>query len=590
MIPLKNNKARVGLGLWTIGLIVAVVLTIILGIAFIASTAFKFYIIGGIIIFLSLIYGLRSPKFTRNRTIVIVLAFMTGIIFILLPAFGIVQTAFSTTFTPVYCNDYSFTCCSEVKATSTNLFSTFHSGIQCPSNSNYCKIVSFVPSTNYASRTPYVGSVNCQDSYHPLVALFGNSFDCDDGKAVSTSHVFRAGEYVYVRGGAGTFSLEIARDKLFFTGRAGSTTGVSVLGADGCSFNPSVIYNSQGRILKNVDTSKTSYVVPRGECILTYVPGDRHICGNLEEQCRVDTDCTGHTYGNKECIGRTLQTYGCRQLNQLPTNIISSSGSYIFKPFTESSISSSTGDSDANADIVLKRCEIVDAQQVQCCGDTDCGSNAVCDTSTFTCKEPDKVICIQDADCGVSVQCDRVTKTLRTPVCNSGNCGYDTESIECCTTNDCASGDFCGSDYKCKQSADKIQECPGECCISESSYFDKPCADGLFCIGNVCVSNGCTNDNQCQTGQECVSGNCQDKVPPTGECSWYQEYLVKEEQQYSWYNYIGIGTPKTITTAGCYTSPVVYLVVIGILISGTVITVVILIRPKTNKNKRRKRK
>ena len=51
---------------------------------------------------------------------------------------------------------------------------------------------------------------------------------------------------------------------------------------------------------------------------MTWNAGSRHICGNLEEQCSSDSDCSGHTYGNKECYQRTLQSYGCRDLSLPP--------------------------------------------------------------------------------------------------------------------------------------------------------------------------------------------------------------------------------------------------------------------------------
>lgn len=381
----------------------------------------------------------------------------------------------SSSFTPIYCNDYSFTCCVDVKTSvSANLGMT--TAYQCPANANYCLLKS-------ASGYDYIykGSVGCASGYHPTRNLVGNSFMCDNEKSSYVGDQILGSEYFYgfpTYSNSIIFNLENHLNRLDFCGRAGCTQGVPVQGADGCTFNPSAVYDSSGKLIK-IDKSGTSYSARQGECILGWLSGDRHICGNLEEQCTSNSDCSGHTYGNKECNARNLQTYGCKQLNPtLPGGVKTENGQLVFYNTETSSGNFGT--------IVESRCEIISSQTVQCCGDTDCGSNAFCDRTTFTCKETAQ--CSQDSDCGVSEQCDYNLKQLKKPVCSLGKCSYQVlRSVDCCSDQDCADGYICSNEKTCVQSTIPKVNCPSQCCVGDTRYFDKPCPpDKPYCNNGVC--------------------------------------------------------------------------------------------------------
>lgn len=389
---------------------------------------------------------------------------------------GLIQlSGIGSTFTPVYCNQYSFTCCVEQKAeTSTFSETGATANAQCPSTATKCVATNAPTTYPYA----YFGTSNCKVSSF----LFLNSFGCTDAQQITTGETLAKGGFIY---GKTPVVFDVYRQKLLFTGRAGSTVGVPVSGADQCSFiTDKSIYSDTGNLLKQPSAGGVSYTVSTNTCILSWNQGDRTICGNLEEQCSTDASCTGHTFGNKECTAKTLQTYGCTKLS-LPNGVTKKADGTL-----------DGGDKLPNEQDysgVSSRCEITSAVQVQCCGDTDCGSNAVCDKTTFTCKAPAQVQCKADYDCGVSTQCNINTKEIVKPTCNAGKCQQTVQSsVQCCGDSDCASGSFCDTDYKCKQGANLKSACPFECCPAQGStdsqkYFDKNCQTGMYCDStNAC--------------------------------------------------------------------------------------------------------
>lgn len=418
-------------------------------------------------------------KKDKTRNIIIGVFLIVGLILIL-SLTGTLKLPFAvgTTFTPIYCNDYSFTCCNEQLDYNQRFTVDRDDVFICPETATKC----IINSGGYYR----IGSHNCRYGYFPLKWIFGNSWDCDDDITVSGTQTVYPGEYVLgsilnsdIPGiyGSATLNIDVYDEELIFCGRAGCTIGVPVSGADDCTFNPSATYKD-GKLV-DYEVSATSYTVNRNDCLLTFVPGDRHICGNVEESCATDADCRGHTYGNFECIGRTLQEYGCRTFSK-PWYLEEYSNGYAYKPFQ--------GDNDG-IEPDLSRCEIVNTRTVQCCGDTDCGSNAFCDVgNTWTCKETAE--CTQDYDCGVSIQCDINLKQLKKPICSIGRCTYDiVQEVDCCSDSDCAIGYFCSNEYTCLESVPHKTTCPFECCENEQKYFDRPCPeDKPYCIDNICKS------------------------------------------------------------------------------------------------------
>lgn len=369
------------------------------------------------------------------------------ILFLIVGVFLINFVWAAETFTPIFCNDYEFTCCGG-KVESTQSYSVSdESAWTCPIYAYKCIILG----VNKPDTVEWaVGSSNCHlESY-----WYGaHAWQCDDEakhqyEMIPNSQVYvRSKTWDVVGDTNALVEIKIIRPQLGFCGRSGgggeeTTCGVEVSGADGCKFSPinNVVYTSTSSLTGKTQTS--SYTVSMQQCVLAFQSGDRHICGYKEESCSLDNDCGGHTYGNKECNGRILQNYGCRDygtpIDEKDRGPFDSGwGSDKQKP-------SQSGNADFG-----KRCEIINAENVECCGDTDCGTNYFCDKSTFTCKE--NVECNKDYDCGVSVQCDQYTLTLKKPRCNNGKCGFDESKVECCSNTNC-NGGYC-DEYKCQSSS-----------------------------------------------------------------------------------------------------------------------------------------
>ena len=432
-------------------------------------------------------------KTKTKPTLWIILAFVTVIIIIgsvwYFKIRPISEEATTTGSKFIYCNDYEFTCCA---AYDTPVSATIDrvSRYECPNNAIYCKIDQASPSPYHI----YIGSKNCQIQQR-VENLFIKMWHCDDQQEITVGKEVPTGFSVW-SDRAINAHFQVKNQKLVFTGRAANVQGGVTIKSDSCVFNPGdphndgKIYSGSGGILSN---GQTSYTVPAGECVLSWQAGDRHICGDVDERCSIDTDCVGHTYGNKECYARTLQTYGCTQL-PLPFGITKLIDGY----FGGDSLISNQKKYGV---VPASRCEIKSAVPVQCCGDTDCGSNMFCDKTTFTCKN--NVGCTSDSYCGVSTQCKFDTLELVKPACVAGQCTYQkVKDISCCYDANCPVGYFCNNDYTCEQSSNSTKICPFECCDGEKAYFDRACPDQKYCVNHA----------------------CQDAPPPPTDCKKYASY------------------------------------------------------------------
>jgi hypothetical protein len=381
------------------------------------------------------------------------------------------NTALSNTFTPVYCNQYEFDCCVATKSTTTNTIIKTDVAFKCPDTAVSCSI------NQKSGGVVHYGSSNCVKNNNVLYSIYSCSNTVTPS---STSFVMPRGYILWSDRDAlglvyssASIDYEINGQKLVFCGRSGCTQGVTVAN-DNCAISV-----DQGSIFSSSKNNLgISYTVPQGECVLSWQSGDRVVCGNLEESCELNSDCASHTYGNKECYARKLQTYGCKNY-QLPNGVTEVNGDLFGGNVFGTEQKSYSG--------IKSRCEVTSVQDVQCCGDADCGSGAVCDKTTFTCKIPDQVSCNQNVDCGVSQQCDYTTRKIKTPTCSNNVCSYTEKSVDCCFDVNCASGYICNADKKCEaQNPDVKVQCPFECCVGDKSYTDRICANGLYCNEHKC--------------------------------------------------------------------------------------------------------
>jgi len=432
-----------------------------------------------------------ATKKQRNRNIGIVLVIIVGIILAL--QFDVLDNKLvvgdisedapnpdddSNLFTPIFCNDYEFTCCNIKRDSIGNKVITDESGWMCPNYAYECNILSVFANNVAQPQTIWkVGHGECE-FINRVIGCDG--FKCNFESTMSTN--MQPGDFVWldhcVLNSEGYAEVKLMKQRLDFTGPSAALTGVPVRDSFQCHFEP-----EKGKIysITGGESSQLSYTVPAEECVLSYQQGNRHICGYKEESCDSDNDCGGHTFGNQECIGRTLQTYGCRNFGT-PTSL---------EKDRRAGLDSDFGNSDSYEVIFGKRCEVEKVEQVSCCGDTNCGTGFFCDVGdTWTCKE--NVGCDEDSDCGVSVQCDFATTTLKTPFCNSGSCDRKEEKVDCCSSVNCPTGEFCNADYECEEGTAGCKQCPYECCEDEckssGGFFDRECPD---------EKPICTNSHEC---------------------------------------------------------------------------------------------
>lgn len=556
---MKNKKGWIQFALAGVPLLIGIIVIILFLVFGIASIFYFFKLIFNNIFlvlgsFIIIFGGVLALKVEKSKLLVFAIAIIIGLVFIGLNFLGLTkQTALASTFSPVYCNQYEFSCCNEVVDYTQQFTLSLRDALICPITATKCVI-------SNPNRELSYGTTNCQ--YSCTLWVFCG-WGCNDAIKSSSSQItLKPGQTIWSSGSftsTASITNTVYKNQLSFCGRAGCTTGV-LISSSNC-----VMTESQGTIYTTSGSNVgKSYTVPSGSCVLSWHFGDRTICGNLEEQCTSDTDCSGHTYGNKECYARTLQTYGCNQL-PLPSGVQYIGGVLVGKDIVPGVTTNPTYSG------VTSRCEIKSAVQVSCCSDTDCGSNMFCDTSTFTCKT--KVQCTQDTDCGVSIQCDYSTNKLKTPKCSSGQCTYSEQSVECCQDLNCPSGYTCNSEHKCQQKAVVKIACPFDCCISEDKYIDKPCVSGKFCINNFCQSTGCKSDNDCTEGKICREGNCVTEQGGKEEClarnkagSYRYEWVESKEKTCGFLCTItfGLTGEKEVSTSYCKDNYTIYWI-LGIL-------------------------
>jgi hypothetical protein len=278
-----------------------------------------------------------------------------------------------------------------------------------------------------------------------------------------------------------------------------AVTGITVQGADRCTYvTDKTIYDKSGRVTSQPVEGGQSYTVPIGESLLI-ANGQRFICGTKFNECSVDQDCAaGHTFTynglGAEASAGQLQIYGCVSTGSAPT----AADTDFLK-----GIESEPANTQFNYG---NRCQVIRTQGVQCIpGSTSCGSNAVCDVSTFTCRQTSQVQCTQDRDCGAGEVYDQETKSYYKFACVVGACQRQvTRSVECRYNSECPINWFCDADGTCKESTQPKQACPSTCCDGDPRYFDKPAPPG-----NVCCPGG---QSYAPTLDQCSGG----PPPPSG--------------------------------------------------------------------------
>jgi len=369
----------------------------------------------------------------------------------------------------VYCTDYEFICC----------------GLKNVGHSSFTSDCTLWNCENYYTCTAQkcvITQIN-PNSGLKITRSDGETYY----SSLQTPYTILKGEKIRSVSTQIKFEIDLYEQNLAWCGDAAcdaGVTGITVWGADGCTYvTDKNLYSSSGILLKSPSSGQISYTVPLGECYLS--SKGRTVCGDTCESCKANSDCiAGHQlqyngYG-AECNTGLLEWYGCRNYGEKPSD---------FDLLPGESAGYNYG----------SRCEVIGSKRVQCCPSTSsCGSNAVCDPETFTCKQSQEVGCTADWQCGTAEFYDQPSKQIRKPACTLGQCSYAViQNVECYYNTECPSGWYCDTDFKCKQSSSPKTSCPNVCCVGDSRYFDRPCPpDKATC---------CPDGQSCQaTMQDCI--------------------------------------------------------------------------------------
>lgn len=427
-----NKKGS--LSMLLILLVIAVIATVIFSIAFVFSNTFKLYAIGISIIIITLIYGFNSPV-NKQKSKVMIIGILLGTGFILIPALGIFQTIIPTgnyiqapTFYYYECNAAS----QPVESLHTVLATGSSNGwITCPSNTDQCDlIVSQTEKTAWYSTERRLAYQICHASgscdpvkyeYSPQWLPWEKSL----APSVRISNLLST-DKVWVNYQARNLLLQwkdqpngaewfqnykpfiLWKVDMFNGGRTEYTTV-----QQGCNF-PSTgnlinsVTNSIKQISEQSSTSNTNLPFYKTRNFIgTYVPistsnvnfvtynGQQGYCLNRQIFAITTVTTNDNTYQIVDsnfntrlansvtcCPGETQTNQKCNSNFQWE-NIVNAECS-AFKACAGADWMISSSKTLVRYNCIESKC-VPETKQVSCTYNSDCGSNQVCDTKTYTC-------------------------------------------------------------------------------------------------------------------------------------------------------------------------------------------------------------
>ncbi len=240
------------------------------------------------------------------------------------------------------------------------------------------------------------------------------------------------------------------------TGRAGSCQGIKIQDSVGCTFNPLGsdyrVYNEEKRL---EITSK--FNLNENDCYRVTTPADKRKCGSTCDNCESDVDCAKNYPKQVSYSGRSLGGY-CSN-GEITLYGCESTGVQVCLQFDDLNKNNQQDSNEECYDTTEKKsCEVVKriTTGIECCTSDDCRGvgDFYCewtsDTSSKCVLTPK---CQKDLDCGTATKCDIGRKSIIEPYCDSQKQCKERvikSGIECCTTRDCSSTQYCTSDYKCE--------------------------------------------------------------------------------------------------------------------------------------------
>ncbi|NQV08819.1 hypothetical protein HQ529_03130, partial [Candidatus Woesearchaeota archaeon] len=497
---MKNKKGQIVLSLSMMVVLAIVAILIIAGLLIFVSVN-KYVIIGGGLIALTLIFGLKG-KFTRGKGIFIGILVFVGLVFVL--GSGFLQETFAGG-TYVQAPTFYYYECSPASAPLESQHIILTSGssegwITCPSNTDTCNLyVSQIETPKWFATDRRIIYQKCSASgkCDPQVSTPANSFFSKNGVPTIQISNLLSTDKVYINYQARNLLFQW-KDKengaewyqtykpfilwkvdMFGGGRTEYTSikqGCNFLSSDKPNLLNSMI-NSIKQINTQTTTSNTNVPFYKTRNFIgTYVP--------------ISTANVNFvTYGRKEgyCLNRQVFAI---------TTAVTNGGTYKIV--------------DSNFNTRL-------ANSVTCCpGETEqtrkCNSN-------FEWENIEVAQCSSFNPCaGADWEQNPASSTqLIRYNCINNKCVGETKKVECTLNSDCGVGEVCDT---------KLYEC-------------------------VKVEPGCTKDSDCETGYTCENGVC---VSGQFKCEgWWEYESTSTEKDWKWYNYLtaGLIKPKEITTPVC---------------------------------------
>jgi hypothetical protein len=401
----------------------------------------------------------------------------------------------------VWCDNFEFYCCQEVKVDSNPSISATVVA-SCPSTAEKCEVLG-----GGSGAWLYSGGLNCR-VVQDISTLYIRQYRCDDQitlKSASSGGAFpmqiSKGQSIF-SDRATSISFRVYNTRLAYTGASSDAfAGIPVQGSQSCVWDLSLGKPAD----KNFNPLSLSYTVPPNDCILSKA-GTQSLCGNIYDECSSDDDCNGYPInGNQVCTGNTLMTYRCLNKNGLPSGVSEvSGGKYVGQPTITPDPNKYSGTGKVcTVDQTLNH-------PVSCCPSSNiCGTNAFCNPETFNCEPTIK--CSVNSDCNTAPKCDFVNLVSEVPYCNAGSCDFKKKAVECCVDANCAVTQSCTNNV-CKDLPNKVDVCPFGCCVDDpalSGYTKRACPSGQSCVNHACVAGGgCTSDTECDPAKECKDGEC----------------------------------------------------------------------------------
>jgi hypothetical protein len=400
----------------------------------------------------------------------------------------------------IYCNDFNYICCGTTALNPERVVSleqplnqytpnTGKQPISCDSGTDIINCKVKIYNSGLVNHRFWISSGDCIETseYLGITKRWDCSGEQENSLAPkdSVERILQPGQKIY---GSSSSSNEIrefyiTKKVLMNTGKStDASAGIKVTGSVGCTFD----FSNYDKIYKaGQPDSKGAKTLNVNDCYAVTSFNERRVCGNTCDGCMADVDCANNypkqiNYNSRNlgatCSGGQMILYGCQGTGQ--------------KVCIEKDILPD-GSEKCNKEQEKKDCQIVSriTTGIECCSSDDCqgAGDFFCNwISSTSSKCEKKAVCSKDQDCGTANKCDSAKNEVIIPACIGGQCTEKSlKKVECCKDSDCLGGQYCTSDYICKQTPESTSTYDTK---SDSKSVQSQKSSGI--TGNVIGNSG----------------------------------------------------------------------------------------------------